>query len=101
MGEEKKETAPEQVSDAITAEEATKLRVLILEDIAKYEQMIAQLRVKISEYEYYIAECRTAIADVVRREEGATYPAEPKKPEAPAGGEALPAGIKPPEAPKK
>lgn len=78
MEEEKKE-APK--SDAVTAEEAEKNRVLIKEDISKYRQMQAQLRAKIAEYDVYVAECETALADLDRREIGAMYPAPPKKPE--------------------
>ena len=77
MPDEKKEEAPK--SDAIPAEEARTNRVLINEDIRKYEQLQAQHRAKIAEYDVYIAECRTALADIYRREIGAMYPAPPKK----------------------
>lgn len=86
-----KEAAPK--SDAVSAEEAKTNRVLINEDIRKYEQMQAQLRAKIAEYDVYIAECRTALADIDRREAGAMYPEPPKKPAAqpqmgePVGGQ--------------
>lgn len=79
MAEETKETAPK--SDALSAEEANTNRVLINEDIRKYEQFQAQLRAKIAEYDVYIAECRTALADIDRREAGAMYPEPPEKPE--------------------
>lgn len=81
--DEKEKEAPK--SDAITTEEANKNRVLIKEDIRKYKQMQAQLRVKIAEYDAYIAECETALADIDRREFGAMYPVEPTKKE--VGGE--------------
>ena len=77
MGAENKEEAPK--SDAITTEEARKNRVLILEDISKYRQLQAGLRAKIAEYDVYIAECETALADLDRREAGASYP-PPEKP---------------------
>ena len=76
--EENKEEAPK--SDAMSAEEAMKNRILIQEDIAKYEQMQAQFRAKVAEYDVYIAECRTALADIVRREAGVAYPPPPKQP---------------------
>lgn len=86
MGEEqKKEEAPK--SDAISAEEARNNRLLLQEDISKYRQLQAQFRAKIAEYDVYIAECETALADLARREAGVMYPPPPeKKPEpAPAG----------------
>ena len=82
MGEREKEASK---SDAITTEEANKNRVLIKEDIFKYKQMQAQLRVKIAEYDAYIAECETALADIDRREIGVMYPVAPTKKE--DGGE--------------
>ena len=82
--EENKEEAPK--SDAISAEEAKKNRVLVQEDISKYRQLQAQLRAKIAEYDVYIAECETALADLARREAGAMYPSPPKKPEPAAPG---------------
>lgn len=85
MPEEKKEEAPK--SDAMAAEEANSSRILVNEDIRKYEQLQAQLRAKIAEYDVYIAECRTALADIDRREAGVMYPEPPKKPEAQAGGD--------------
>jgi len=81
MPETKKETAPQ--SDAITAEEAGKNRLLINEDIRKYEQLQAQFRAKIAEYDVYIAECRTALADIDRREAGVSYPPPPAPPAEP------------------
>ena len=77
MAEEKNE-APK--SDALSAEEAAANRILVNEDIRKYEQLQAQLRAKIAEYDVYIAECRTALADIDRREAGVMYPEPPKKP---------------------
>lgn len=91
MAKEEKNEAPK--SDALSAKEAGANRILIHEDIRKYEQLQAQLRAKIAEYDVYIAECRTALADIDRREAGVMYPEPPKKPEqaakpsAPAMGE--------------
>lgn len=85
-GEEKNE-APK--SDALSAEEAATNRILVNEDIRKYEQLQAQLRAKIAEYDVYIAECRTALADIDRREAGVMYPEPPKKPEPPANPGAM------------
>lgn len=83
MEENKKEEAPK--SDAMSTKEANEKRLLINEDIRKFEQNIASLRGQISTFEYYIAECRLALADIDRREAGVAYPEPPKKPE---GGEA-------------
>ena len=79
MEENKKEEAPK--SDAMTAEEAKEKRLLIIEDIRKFEQNIASLKGQIATIEYYIAECYWALADIDRREAGVAYPEPPKKPE--------------------
>lgn len=79
MEENKKEEAPK--SDAMTAEDAKEKRLLINEDIRKFEQNIASLKGQIATLEYYIAECRWALADIDRREAGVAYPEPPKKPE--------------------
>lgn len=84
MEENKKEEVPK--SDAMTAEDAKEKRLLINEDIRKFEQNIASLKGQISTLEYYIAECRWALADIDRREAGVAYPEPPKKPEAGNGG---------------
>lgn len=78
MEKTKKEEAPK--SDAISAEEARNNRLLVMEDISKYKQLQAQLRMKIAEYDVYIAECETALADLDRREAGVMYPPPPNKP---------------------
>ena len=82
MKENEKEAAPK--SDAMTAGDAKEKRLLINEDIRKFEQNIASLKGQIATLEYYIAECRWALADIDRREAGVAYPEPPKKPE---GGE--------------
>lgn len=78
MEENKKEAAPK--SDAMTTEDAKEKRLLINEDIRKFEQNIASLKGQIATLEYYIAECRWALADIDRREAGVAYPEPPKKP---------------------
>lgn len=79
MEENKKEEASK--SDAMTTEDAKEKRLLINEDIRKFEQNIASLKGQIATLEYYIAECRWALADIDRREAGVKYPEPPKKPE--------------------
>lgn len=79
MKENKKEEAPK--SDAMTTEDAKEKRLLINEDIRKFEQNIASLKGQIATLEYYIAECRWALADIDRREAGVKYPEPPKKSE--------------------
>lgn len=79
MEENKKEEAPK--SDAMTTEDAKEKRLLINEDIRKFEQNIASMKGQIATLEYYIAECRWALADIDRREAGVKYPEPPKKPE--------------------
>lgn len=78
--EENTNEAPK--SDAMTAEEAKEKRLLIKEDIRKFEQQIASLKGQIATAEYYIAECNWALADIDRREAGVAYPEPPKKPAA-------------------
>ena len=88
MGETKETTGGgEIVSDALTTKEAGELRLLIAEDIRRYEQSIASLKREIASLEYYIAEAHTALADVDRREAGVAYPKAP----APKEGSAAPA----------
>lgn len=88
MEENKKEEAPK--SDAMTAEDANEKRVLLNEDIRKFEQNIASLKGQIATLEYYIAECRWALADIDRREAGVAYPEPPKKPGGAEGNKTLP-----------
>lgn len=81
--EEKKETAN---SDAMAAEEADRIRVLVSEDVRKYELEIARHEAAIGTLRVYIAECRATLADIDRRVAGVMYPEPPAKPkeEAPA-----------------
>lgn len=88
MENTKKEEAPK--SDAMTAEDAKEKRLLINEDIRKFEQNIASLKGQIATLEYYIAECRWALADIDRREAGVAYPEPPKKPGGEGGGALAP-----------
>ena len=81
-------------SDKLEAAEATKLRVLIREDIRKYEQTIAQHEAQIATLRVYIAESYTMLADIDRREAGVLYPKAPeakKTPEGQDGGQPAPA----------
>lgn len=74
----------------ISAEKARDNRILIREDIEKYELAKANLAVQMAQYDAAIRECRLALADIDRLEAGVEYP-EPKKPEAkkePAAGNA-------------
>ena len=77
MGENKEE----KKSDAMTKEEADKIRVLVREDKAKYELEIARHQAAIGQLRMYIAECDATIADIDRREAGVEYPEPPKAPE--------------------
>lgn len=88
--EENKENAAnkEKQSDAMTKEEADRVRVLIKEDIAKYELEIARHEAAVGQFRTYIAECRAALADVDRREAGVAYPEPPKPAAAPAAPDA-------------
>lgn len=70
-------------TDKMPAEEAQKIRVLVAEDIRKYELEIARHEAAIGTLRVYIAECNATLADIDRREAGYQYPEPPKKPEAP------------------
>jgi len=91
MSEEKKEVK----SDAITADEAKKTRLLINEDIAKLRLAREQALGQVQMLNARIAECELGLADIDRREAGVMYPEPPAKPEepkkpamqAPVGGE--------------
>lgn len=81
----------EKKSDAMTAEEAKKTRLLIKEDIAKLKLAKQQALAQVQVFDARIAECELGLADIDRREAGVAYPEPPKKPEAPAnGGEGSP-----------
>lgn len=70
---------PANKSDKMTAEEAGRIRVLVSEDIRKYELEIARHEAAVGTLRVYIAECRATLADIDRREAGIMYP-EPVKP---------------------
>lgn len=77
----------ETKTDKITTEEATASRLLIREDIAKYELAKANALGQAARCDALIAECKLALADVDRREAGVVYPEPPKAPEtAPQNG---------------
>lgn len=88
MGEAKNKPAPKK--DAMSAAEAKAARLIIKEDICKYEQTIASLKGKIAEMEYYISEGRVALADIDRREAGVSYPEPPPKPAGEPGAKGNP-----------
>ena len=67
-------------NDKMAAEEASRIRILVSEDIRKYELEIARHQAAIGQLRMYIAECDATIADIDRREAGVEYP-EPKAPE--------------------
>lgn len=85
--EEKKEGAPK--TDAMTTDEANRIRILVAEDKAKYALEIARHEAAIGQLRMYIAECDATMADIDRREAGVEYPKPPpakepaKDPEAP------------------
>ncbi len=72
-------------SDKMTTEEAGRIRVLVSEDIRKYELEIARHEAAVGTLRVYIAECRATLADIDRREAGIMYP-EPAKPRQDGGG---------------
>lgn len=76
-------------TDKMTAEEAAKIRILVSEDIRKYELEIARHEAAVGTLRVYIAECRATLADIDRREAGVEYPEAPKPKESakPAMGE--------------
>lgn len=83
MEKETKTDAPK--TDAMTTDEANRIRILVAEDKATYALEIARHEAAIGQLRMYIAECNATIADVDRREAGVEYPKPPpaKKPEAP------------------
>lgn len=76
-------------TDAMSEEEACRIRILIAEDKAKYALEIARHEAAIGQLRMYIAECDATMADIDRREAGVEYPKPPpakepaKEPEAP------------------
>jgi hypothetical protein len=74
-------------SDALTRDEAGRIRILVREDKAKYELEIARHQAAIGQLRLYIAECDATLADVDRREAGVMYPEPPKAPSAPTSPE--------------
>lgn len=91
-----KENAAASKTDAMSKEESDRIRVLVREDIRKYELEIARHEAAIGTLRVYVAECHATLADIDRREAGVEYPAPPAKPAEkkdaqmgePVGGEA-------------
>lgn len=73
----------EKKSDAMTAEEAKKTRLLIKEDIAKLKLAKQQALAQVQVFDARIAECELGLADIDRREAGVAYPEPPQKPAEP------------------
>lgn len=67
-------------TDAMTKEKADEIRVLVREDIRKYELEIARHEAAIGTLRVYVAECHATLADIDRREAGVKYPEPPAKP---------------------
>lgn len=78
--------ADKEKTDKMAADEAAKIRILVSEDIRKYELEIARHEAAVGTLRVYIAECRATLADIDRREAGVEYPEAPK-PSEPAMGE--------------
>lgn len=76
----KTENAEAPKTDAMTKEKADEVRVLVREDIRKYELEIARHEAAIGTLRVYVAECHATLADVDRREAGVEYPKPPAKP---------------------
>ena len=92
--------AAERPSDKISPQEAAAARLLLREDIRKYQYRKAQLLAEAAAMDVYIADAETGLADLDRREAGVMYPEPPKKPESPKpGGQPVQAEpVKPQEA---
>lgn len=76
----KTENAEAPKTDAMTKEESDRIRVLVREDIRKYELEIARHEAAIGQLRVYVAECYATFADIDRREAGVEYPKPPAKP---------------------
>ena len=75
-----KENAEAPKTDVMTKEKADELRILIHEDIRKYELEIARHEAAIGTLRVYVAECHATLADIDRREAGVEYPKPLTKP---------------------
>lgn len=67
-------------TDAMTKERADEVRILVREDIRKYELEIARHEAAVGTLKVYVAECYATLADIDRREAGVKYPEPPAKP---------------------
>ena len=76
----KTENAEAPKTDAMTKEEADRIRVLVREDVRKYELEIARHEAAVGQLRMYVAECYATLADIDRREAGVEYPKPPAKP---------------------
>lgn len=78
--EEKKdqEIVPVDI-EPMDAKKADKVRVLVKEDVAKYEFEISQHRAAIAQLEMAVSKSGLILADVDRRVAGADYPAPPEQ----------------------
>ena len=91
MEENKQETLVKPVDiEKMPAEEAGKIKVLLMEDRAKYVFEIAQHKMAIAGLEAAVAKTDLVVADLERKVAGVGYPERPGKsaPEmgAPVGG---------------
>lgn len=77
----------QEKTDKMTSEKANEIRVLIKEDIRKYELEITKHEIAISQLRSYISECNVTLADVDRREAGVMYPPPPAAKKGGEGGE--------------
>ena len=78
MAENENAEAPK--TDAMPKEKADEVRILVREDIRKYELEIARHEAAIGTLRVYVAECHATLADIDRREAGVEYPKPPAKP---------------------
>lgn len=82
----KTDTTQKAVSDKLSEKEATSLRLLVEEDIAKLRLSILRLEGQRASFDNQIAllntrigEGNVALADIARRVAGVVYPEEPEK----------------------
>ena len=91
MEENKQETLVKPVDiEKMPAEEAGKIKVLLMEDRAKYVFEIAQHKMAIAGLEAAVAKTDVIVADLERKVAGVGYPERPCEPtpemKAPVGG---------------
>ena len=91
MEEHKQETLVKPIDiEKMPAEEAGKIKVLLMEDRAKYVFEIAQHKMAIAGLEAAVAKTDLVVADLERKVAGVGYPERPDEPapemRAPVGG---------------